>query len=250
MLEIIVVCLAIMLVSLVGVLTLSKNATIFVEKNLGVLTSFAAGIFAAVAIFLLLEFVEHGSLLAALLWATIGALFIVGTSQLLPEFHHHHTRGSGDPAHSRRSGLRILMSDGVHNIADGILIAASFLAGGTVGWGVALSILIHEFVQEITEFFVLKRAGFSSRRALELNFLVSSTILIGAVGAYFFLETFENIEAPLLGFAAGGFIAVLLQDLLPMSLRSAKQSGKVAINLVALVIGLAVMALVTATGSH
>lgn len=250
MFEIIIVCVTIMLVSLLGALTLSSKAGRLIEENIGLLTSFATGVFAAVAFLLLVEIGQYGELLPALMWVIIGALVIMGASKLLPEFHHHHTSEHDTHPHSRRSGVRILLSDGVHNIADGILIAASFLAGGVIGWGVALSILIHEVVQEVTEFFVLKRAGFSSKRALTLNFAVSSTILIGAVGAYFFLEKFEGLEVALLGFAAGGFIVVLSQDLLPISLRTAKQSNKLPAHIVAIVLGCTVMALAGLVGTH
>jgi hypothetical protein len=81
---------------------------------------------------------------------------------------------------------------------------------------------LHELVQEVSEFFVLKQAGYSTKKALLLNFLVSSTILIGAVGSTVLLGVFANLEVPLMGIAAGAFLVVVFQDLIPHSVREAK----------------------------
>ncbi len=51
--------------------------------------------------------------------------------------------------------------------------------------------------------------------------LTSSTILSGAIGGYFLLGTFEALEGPLLGIAAGGILVVVLHDLIPHSVRGA-----------------------------
>jgi zinc transporter ZupT len=53
---------------------------------------------------------------------------------------------------------------------------------------------------------VLRQAGFATRKALVINFITSSTILIGAIGGYFLLEKFEAIEPALLGITAGAFL--------------------------------------------
>jgi zinc and cadmium transporter len=238
-----------MLASLVGIFTISTKVHIFVEKNLSLLTSFAIGVFGVVAFLLFQESSGHGELGITVIWVLIGALISIGLSNLIPEFHHHHTEDTEHP-HSRRSATRILVSDGLHNIADGILITASFLAGGSVGIGIALSVLIHELVQEATEFFVLKQSGYSTKQALIRNFLVSTTILIGAVGSFYFLDFFEQYESTLLGLAAGGFLSVLLQDLIPSTVRSIKSSKKVFMYIWAILLGAAVMIAVGMLGAH
>ncbi len=81
---------------------------------------------------------------------------------------------------------------------------------------------VHELVQEVSEFFVLKQAGYSTKKALLTNFAVSSTILIGSIGGTFLLDTFSELELPLMGIAAGAFLVVVFQDLIPHSVRKAK----------------------------
>jgi len=75
--------------------------------------------------------------------------------------------------------------------------------------------MIHEMLQEISEFFVLREAGLSTRSALIWNFATSSTILIGSIGAYFLLEQFEVLHIPLLGLSAGAYLVVVFNDLIP-----------------------------------
>ena len=70
--------------------------------------------------------------------------------------HHHHDHCCGH-VHKPQ---KILIGDGIHNIADGLVLAASFAVSPLAGAGVFFSILIHEFLQESSEFFVLKAAGF------------------------------------------------------------------------------------------
>jgi zinc and cadmium transporter len=77
-----------------------------------------------------------------------------------------------------------------------------------------VSIVIHEVLQEISEFFVLRRAGYSVRKALTINFAVSSTILVGVGLGYFALASLE-LEILLLAVSAGFFVHVVLHDLLP-----------------------------------
>lgn len=249
MLEILITCFVVMLASLIGVVTISTKVHMFVEKNLSLLTSFAVGVFGVVAFLLFKEASVHGEALGTALWVFIGVSVSIAISNLIPEFHHHHTQDTNH-LHSRRSAVRILASDGLHNIADGILITASFLAGGAVGIGIALSVLVHELVQEMTEFFVLKQAGYSTKQALMRNFLVSADILVGAVGSFYFLDFFEEYEPILLGLTAGGFLAVLLQDLIPSTFRAARASRKTTVYLGAILLGALVMIGVGMLGGH
>ncbi|MFX6303998.1 ZIP family metal transporter, partial [Acinetobacter baumannii] len=70
-----------------------------------------------------------------------------------------------------KSGAAVLVGDSLHNFADGILIAAAFLASPQVGLVTALAITAHEIPQEVGDFMVLLNAGFSRQRALFYNLL-------------------------------------------------------------------------------
>jgi zinc and cadmium transporter len=177
------------------------------------LISFSAGVFLVTAGGLALEVLE---LARSLLWGVIliagGYLVAWGIHVLLPETHHHH-----DPQckeRHRRSARKLLIGDSLHNIADGVILVPAFLVSPVLGGAVTFSIVIHETLQEIAEFFVLKRAGFSTAKALLLNFATASTIFVGVGLAYLALIT-ANIEILLLAFSAGFFLHVVIHDLWP-----------------------------------
>jgi len=84
----------------------------------------------------------------------------------------------------------------------------------TIGLAAQVSILIHEALQEGSEFFVLTQAGYSVKKASLINFAVSSTILIGVAIGYLALGS-TTLELTLLALSAGFFINVVVHDLLP-----------------------------------
>lgn len=223
MIYVILASVAIMFVSLAGVFSVWKKAGHIIERNSSFLVSFAAGVFLIVSYNLTLEVLEHGeSILESLIWVGVGIVGVLVFFKMLPHFHHHHDEHEEEHTHSPIDVRRILIGDGVHNIGDGILIAASFAVSPVVGLIATISVFVHELVQEVSEFFVLRQAGMSVRKALSINFAVSSTILIGALGGFIFLETFEAIEIPLLGIAAGSFFVVVIYDLIPHSVRNSR----------------------------
>ncbi len=223
--------LAVMGSSLIGVIALWRNAYFFIEKNISYLVSFAAGVFVFTVISLTHEAREYGSLLHLVLSALAGFLLLSIIARLLPEFHHHHSE-SANHTHSKSSAYRILLSDGVHNLSDGVLITAAFLIGPLAGVAATVSIFIHELIQEISEFFLLKQYGYSNVQALSRNALVSSSILVGSIGSYFFFNSFTKSLPILLGLTAGGFIAVLVEDLLPKIVKGNKRAQHLLIFIV------------------
>ena len=181
----------IMLASLIGVFSVWKRAGHFVEKNLAFLVSFSAGVFLVVSYNLSFEVIEHANAVSSgLFWIAVGAVGILVLFRMLPHFHHHHDESEEESSHSRIDIRRILIGDSLHNVGDCILLTSAFVISPVIGLIAMVSIFVHELVQEVSEFFVLRQAGFSARKALALNFLVSATILIGSLGGYILLEAF------------------------------------------------------------
>jgi len=241
MLSVLAASLVVMLVSLSGKLLTWKGAGPLLEKNLHFFVSFAAGVLLIIAYNLSQEIIEHsGSLSAGLPWIAIGAVVVLVAFQYIPHFHHHHEKDGH--THSRIDANRILVSDGLHNIGDGIVIVASFTASPILGIASTVSIAVHEMLQEISEFFVLREAGLSTRQALVRNFVTSATILIGSIGGFFLLERFEAMEVPLLGLAAGSYLIVVFHDLIPHSLSSMSDRAHILRHIIFFVAGLSLMA--------
>lgn len=250
MIEILGASLIVMFASLAGVFAVWKRAGRFIENNLDFLISFSAGVFAIIAYTLATETLAHAEEFTTGLAWILGSAFAAWILfKFLPALHAHPDEDKTVPK-SSVDIRRMILSDGVHNIGDGILLAASFAAAPIVGIITTLSVFIHELIQEVSEFFVLRGAGYSSRQALKLNFIISGAILIGSVGGFFLLETFEALEVPLLGIAAGMVMVVVLHDLIPHSLQAGRSSRHLWLHLIWFMIGLVLMFGITSMVGH
>lgn len=249
MVPLLVSCAAIMLASLAGAFFVSGGAARFLERNLGFLVSFSSGVFIVIAYGLGREVLERAASVGqGLLYIFIGALAVWTLFKLLPTLHDHPERGS---AHSHPlDPRRVLISDAFHNFGDGIFLAASFAVSSALGAAAVVSVFVHELVQEVSEFFILRAAGYSIRTALARSFLVSASIVPGAVGGYLFLEFFESLEPVVLGLSAGAFLIVVLGDLIPHSVREARGSSHALLHVAWFVAGAIVMLTLTALLGH
>jgi zinc and cadmium transporter len=240
---------AVMLISLSGVLFASQALSRWMQSNLTYLATFSGGVFLIVVYHLLAETLhESGSVALATGAVLFGVALMEALHHLLPAEHHHH---NVEHAHSHTSvdGRRVLLSDALHNVGDGVLLVAAFATNWWIGVTATIGILIHELVQEISEFFVLKEAGYSTAKALSRNFLSSSTILVGVALATF-LSSADEIAVLFGGLAAGGFLAVLLRDLMPHAIVSIRERGGAWKHGVALIVGVALMLIVQTYFSH
>ncbi len=241
---------AIMLASLSGKLVMWGHLGHILQKNLKFLVTFAMGVFGATLYLMLSETLHlQAGLGPVALAAAAGALALEVLHRLLPEAHHHHGTDKSeccDHEHghtiSTINPRRILLGDAAHNIGDGVMLVPAYLISLQVGLSVTLGILLHEVVQEISEFFILKEAGYSTKRALLSNLAVSSTIFIG-IAASLFIATATAYIHLLIAFAAGGLFYIILRDLLPHTIERIKHEGKTTQHIILLVIGVSLMLL-------
>lgn len=223
----------------IGALTVFGALKNTVEKRLPLLVSFSSGVFVVLVVSLLVESEELiGSIPPVALLAVFGAVFVWGLSRLIPESHHHHS--GDDHSHSRPDARRMLIGDSIHNMGDGIVLITAFTFDFQVGIATTIAVLIHEAAQEISEFFVLRAAGYSIKEALVQNALVAGTIFIGmVVGA--FLSGTDTITGIILAIAAGAFAFIIAEDLIPHSIQQANQSRSPFLHVGAALVGVAAM---------
>ena len=209
-------------------------AALFAYRVLGTLVqrlvSFAAGALLGAAF---LELLPHafdsgvnahtlfGTLLAGLL-----AFFLLEKFALWRHSHHHENDGHGhehgfDQHEAGQSGLLILVGDSLHNFADGILIAAAFMADTRLGIVTTLGIIAHEVPQEAGDFIVLLNAGYSKARAFAYNILSSLAAVVGGCVGYFALDTAKSAIPIVVVLAAASFIYIAVADLIPWMQRRA-----------------------------
>ena len=188
------------------------------------LVSLAAGLLLGVAfLHLLPEAFESNAgahALSATLLAGVLVFFLLEKASLWRHSHHHehdgHHHEHGFDAHEAgRSGLLILVGDGIHNFADGILIAAAFMTDVKLGIITTIGIAAHEIPQEIGDFMILLNAGFSRSRALVYNAISSLTAVLGGVLGYFLLDALSGWMPFVLMLAAASFLYIAIADLMP-----------------------------------
>ncbi len=106
-----------------------------------------------------------------------------------------------------------IVGDAIHNFIDGLVIAAAFLIDRTIGWITTALVIGHELPQELGNFSILVYGGYSKERAILWTFLSQTTCILGGVLGIFFTPLW--LRAPLLAFAAGGFLYIAASDLVP-----------------------------------
>jgi zinc and cadmium transporter len=132
------------------------------------------------------------------------------------EVHAGHAHSTAvERAQQRAAGSLILVGDGIHNLVDGVLIAAAFLTSVELGVVTSIAVIAHEIPQELGDFAVLLHSGFSRAKALFYNVLSSVTTVVGGVVAYFSLGTAQQAVPYVLAIAAASFLYVAVADLIP-----------------------------------
>lgn len=120
-----------------------------------------------------------------------------------------------DRARHAATGNLILIGDGIHNMVDGVLIAAAFLTDIHLGIITSIAVIAHEIPQELGDFAILLHSGFSRSRALLYNALTGLTTVVGGVVAWFSLSLANQLVPYVLAIAASSFIYIAVADLIP-----------------------------------
>lgn len=126
--------------------------------------------------------------------------------------HALHAHGHDD---SGRSGLMILIGNGVHNFCDGIVIAAAFLTDLRVGIATTVAIVAHAVPQQVGDFAVLLHSGFTRGRAFTFNVAAGCATLAGGLAGYFALAGMQQMLPTVLAVAAASLLYVAVADLIP-----------------------------------
>jgi zinc and cadmium transporter len=132
------------------------------------------------------------------------------------EVHGGHFHAEAvERAQQRAAGSLILIGDGIHNLVDGVLIAAAFLTSVELGVVTSLAVIAHEIPQELGDFAVLLNSGYSRGKALLFNVFASLTTVIGGVVAWYSLSLAQQAVPYVLAIAASSFLYIAVADLIP-----------------------------------
>jgi zinc and cadmium transporter len=195
-------------ISLAGVLTLSLKEKLL-DKLLFVLIAVAAGTLLGVAFLdLIPEAVEKGGS-GVFLYVLSGIIAFFVLERFI--FWHHCHNGKCDV---HVFSYLNLVGDGIHNLLDGMVIAAAYLVSIPLGVAATIAIALHEIPQEVGDFAILVYGGLGRKKALFYNFLSALAAFVGVALAYIFSSS-EGFFTFFLAFAAGGFIYIASADIMP-----------------------------------
>lgn len=213
---IVTVTFLISLVAFIGALVLFLREKIL-NRILLILVAFSAGALIGGAFLHLIPEAIHEigvdemSIFATFSYLLIGFCTFFVLEQLIRWHHHHATL---HPKIMPFSYLT-LISDGIHNFIDGLVIAASFMVNFHIGITTSLAIALHEIPQEIGDFGVLVYGGLDKVKALSLNYISAITVVVGGIVGFLLYGYLGKSIAILLPFAAGNFIYIASTDLIP-----------------------------------
>ncbi len=198
------------LFSLVGAITLAVNDRIL-NKILFIMVAFSAGaLLGGAFLHMIPEALEHSESTSLFMYLLGGFILFFLLERVLRWRHCH--KGVCD-VHAFT--YLNLVGDGLHNLIDGLILAAAYLADIRLGMVTTLMVLTHEIPQELGDFGVLVYGGFSKVKALTYNLLTALMAIIGAVGGYLLASRIDMFTVVLLPFTAGGFIYIACTDLVP-----------------------------------
>ncbi len=202
---------AVALLSLIGVFFYGKEGQL--RGAHGFILPIAVGVFLGIVFFELIPETFEASPEWGAVAIMFGFLGFYLLSHFLDTFHHHH---SDDHDTCSQNGARkLLIGDGIHNFADGIVIASAFMINPVVGALTTIGIALHEIPQEIAEFGVLLQSGYSKNKAAFYNFISALCVIFGVVVTYFFSTSLGAYVFVLTGIAAGNLLYIATTDLIP-----------------------------------
>lgn len=226
------------LVSLVGVFSLSLKKEI-IDKYISLFIGLAVGALLGDAfIHLIPEAFKDSSDSSIVSILIVGGILLFFIIEKFLHWHHHDD--DTETNHIHPVGKLMLYTDGFHNLIDGIIIGVSFLVSVPVGIATTIAVFLHEIPQEIGDFVVLIHSGYTTTRALFLNFLSALTAILGVILALIFGSVAETFTIWVLPIAAGGFIYIALTDLIP-ELQKTKELKYSILQLLAVVLGILMM---------
>jgi zinc and cadmium transporter len=210
---------------LIAVLVASWLAYKVFAQYLHHMVSLSVGVLLSVALLHLLpEAFETGvadaHVLFGLMLASLIGFFVLEKIALLRHSHHHegdgHHHHKGHDRHEAgRGGVLILVGSSLHNLCDGVLVAAAFLTDPLLGVLTAASIIIHEVPHKLGDFVVLLNAGLARRRAFALILFTSLCTAVGGTLGFFVLQQAQGWVPYILVVAASSFLYISVADLMP-----------------------------------
>lgn len=203
----------------------------------------AVGVFLSLVLNELIpEAIESAPLYGPIVVAVGFLSFYVLSNILHSRFH----RLESENCDKKSAASLILIGDAIHNLADGFILGGAFLVNPGVGIATAIGLVLHEAPQEIVEFGVLLRAGYTKSEAAIRNLFSALSVILGTLIVILVSEHISDFVWVLMAFAAGNLLYLAASELLPKIHGNLSHYHSVWHSTGAIVLGFAVMtALIT-----
>lgn len=158
-----------------------------------------------------------------------------------------------DAVHAKKvAGYLNLLANSIDNFTHGLAVAGSFLVSFRHGILATFAILLHEIPHEVGDFAILLRSGFTRWDAAKAQLLTATAGLLGAlvaIGGSGVTSALEAKTSWIMPFTAGGFLHIALVTVLPDLLQEEDRMESLK-QLLALILGISVMAVLTIAFEH
>lgn len=188
-------------------------------RTLSLLLGFASGVMAAVIVFdLLPSSLNYGSFIFTLagFLGGVGLMFIMDL--LLNILYPANLKGKG----YLKMGYLIAAGIALHDLPEGLAIAAGFAAAEKLGPILVFAIGVHNIPEGMVCAAPLRVGGFSAARVLLVNALISLVTPLGVFIGLLLVKTSYFFISLLLSFAAGAMTYIVLRELAPESRRNSR----------------------------
>jgi zinc and cadmium transporter len=195
------------------------------QHRLSLLIGFSAGIMLATALHELIPQAMEYNSAHAMTGVAIGFL-VLYTAERITHFHAcrhrdceveeeypHHDHA--DHEHIHHFDTMAMVGLSIHNIADGLSLAAAFAVSQVVGLIVVLAIVLHQSAVGVSLGAIMLKAKRSHRSIIVASTAVASFIVLGVIFYHLVVPVSESARGVVLGLAAGSFLYVAACDLLP-----------------------------------
>ncbi|MCL4441361.1 MAG: ZIP family metal transporter [Eubacteriales bacterium] len=190
------------------------------EKSISVMFGLAAGIMLAVVVLdLLPSSLEQGSPRQAAMGFSIGVIIMLALDLVLSQVFSPQNRASDSKAYFLKMGYLVAIGIALHDLPEGIAIAAGYSAQQHLGLVIALAIGLHNIPEGMATATPLKIGGVAPFKILFLNVIVSLFTPIGALIGLVLVNISPDRIALLLAVAAGAMTFIVKNELLPESRR-------------------------------
>lgn len=190
------------------------------EKALSLLFGLAAGIMLAVVVLdLLPSAIEQGNFRQAATGFSLGIILMLTLDLFLSQVFTPVNKKTTRKSYFLKMGYLIGIGIALHDLPEGIAIAAGYSAQQHLGFIIALAIGLHNIPEGMATATPLKMGGMSSLKILLLNVFVSFFTPAGAFIGLALVNFSPRHISLLLAVAAGAMTYIVKNELLPESRR-------------------------------